>query len=132
MKKNLNTNYILGSEIQSPRKMGYSLKRTNMILRPNIKKKDSIIELDNSNILIRNVKLDKRIHCLGKIWNKIKKKLVLMLTILFMLYVYYIYVLVNIKYNNLITFSSYFILFHLVFYSSYAILIETWTRHYRF
>jgi hypothetical protein len=92
------------TQLVSNKKPEYSLRRAASNLRPAIRKKNTLIETDKANgtnknnvseIKSKNYEEKRQISCTQKIWIKLKKNLLLMATIIFMIYVYYVYTFVS-------------------------------------
>jgi hypothetical protein len=77
-------------------KLPYSLKRKSSVSRPSLVKKNSLIDTeyntDQSEIILNENKTETSLYV--KIFRKIKRNILLLITVLFMLYVYYVYLFV--------------------------------------
>jgi hypothetical protein len=82
-------------ETEQP-KLTYSLKRNSTNIRPTTIKKNGLINFQNNGEIheYNSSTTKKENSKLLKFWYKIKKNLVLAITLIFILYIYYVYLFV--------------------------------------
>jgi hypothetical protein len=85
-----------GSGSSQAEKLSYSLKRKSNVSRPSLVKKNSLIDTEynteQSEIILNENKTETSFFV--KLFRKIKRNILLLITVLFMLYVYYVYLFV--------------------------------------